>query len=182
MRAKSSPRRARRAKATNAFNARANSTSRFQPGVDDGTQIRLAGEGEAGTRNGPSGNLYIVVNVKPHPLFQREGTDLLLNLPINLAQAALGDEIQVPTMEGEIGFTIPPGTQHGKTFRIKDQGVPHLRRNGRGDLLVTAQVVIPQKLNEHQKELLREFAKTLDKTPSEPRDKGVFGKVKDAFK
>lgn len=152
------------------------------PGVDDGTQIRLAGEGEAGLRNGPPGNLYIVVNVKPHPIFQREGTDLLLNLPINFAQAALGDEIQIPTLEGEITYTIPPGTQHGRTFRIKEHGVPHLRRNGRGDLLVTVQVVVPQKLTERQKEILREFAKTLDKTPTEPRDKSVFGKVKDAFK
>lgn len=150
-------------------------------GVDEGTQIRLAGEGEAGTRGGPSGNLYIVVGVKKHPIFQREGTDLLLELPINMAQAALGDEIKVPILpEGEIEFTIPPGTQHGKTFRIKEQGVPHLRRNGRGDLLVTVQVVVPNKLNEKQKTLLREFAKTLDKEPVEP--KGVFGKVKDAFK
>jgi len=152
-------------------------------GVDDGTQIRLAGEGEAGTRGGPSGNLYIVVSVKPHSMFRREGTDLLLDLPINMAQAALGDEIQVPILpEGEIQFTIPPGTQHGKYFRIKEQGVPHLRRNGRGDLIVTVQIVVPTKLNDTQKNLLREFAKTLDKEPTGSRDKGVFGKVKDAFK
>ncbi len=151
-------------------------------GVDDGTQIRLAGEGEAGLRGGPSGNLYIIVSVKHHPLFQREGTDLLLDLPINVAQAMLGDEINVPTLEGEIAFTIPPGTQHGKTFRIKEQGVPHLRRNGRGDLIVTIQIAIPQKLNEKQRALLREFAKTLDREPIEPRDKGVFDRVKDVFK
>ena len=151
-------------------------------GVDDGTQIRLAGEGEAGTRNGPSGNLYVVISVKKHPLFEREGDDLLLNLPINIAQATLGDQLHVPTLEGDIEFTIPAGTQHGKTFRIKEQGVPHLRRTGRGDLLVTTHVVVPQRLTEKQKELLREFAKTLDRQPLEPRDKGVFGKVKDAFK
>jgi molecular chaperone DnaJ len=151
-------------------------------GVDDGTQIRLAGEGEAGLRNGPAGNLYIVVSVKKHPLFQREGTDLLLDLPINVAQAMLGDEINVPTLEGEIAFTIPPGTQHGRTFRLKEQGVPHLRRNGRGDLIVTVQVSIPQRLSEKQKAILREFAKTLEREPIEPRDKGMFGKVKDAFK
>ena len=152
-------------------------------GVDEGTQIRLAGEGEAGMRGGPAGNLYIVVSVKKHPIFQREGTDLLLDLPINIAQAALGDEIQVPILpEGEIAFTIPPGTQHGKTFRIKEQGVPHLRRNGRGDMLVTVHVVVPAKLNDKQKELLHEFAKTLDKEPTGSRDKGVFGKMKDAFK
>lgn len=152
-------------------------------GVDDGTQIRLAGEGEAGTRGGPPGNLYIVISVKKHPFFQREGDDLLLDLPINFVQAALGDEVRVPVLpQGEVTLTIPPGTQHGKTFRIKEQGVPHLRRNGRGDLLVTVQIVVPQKLSEKQKELLREFGKTLEKQPSDSRDKGVFGKVKDVFK
>ncbi len=152
-------------------------------GVDDGTQIRLAGEGEAGTRGGPPGNLYIVISVKKHPFFQREGDDLLLNLPINFVQAALGDEVRVPVLpEGEVPLSIPPGTQHGKTFRIKEQGVPHLRRNGRGDLLVTVHIVVPQKLNEKQKELLREFGKTLEKQPGDSRDKSVFSKVKDGFK
>ncbi len=151
-------------------------------GVDDGTQIRLAGEGEAGARGGPAGNLYVVVNVKRHPFYRREGTDLLLDLPINIAQAALGDEIQVPTLEGQVPLTLPSGVQPGQTFRIKGQGVPHLRRNGRGDLIVTIQIVVPQKLNEKQKTLLRELAKTLEKEPVGLRDKGVFGKVKDAFK
>lgn len=149
-------------------------------GVDDGTQIRLAGEGEAGVRGGPPGNLYVVVSVKKHPRFRRKGTDLLLDLPINIVQAALGDEIDVPTLDGEVKLEIPPGTQHGKTFRLKEYGVPHLRRNGRGDLLVTVQIVVPRDLNEKQKALLRELARTLGKEPVEP--KGVFGKVKDAFK
>ena len=149
-------------------------------GVDDGTQIRLAGEGEAGARGGPPGNLYVVVNIKDHPIFRREGNDLLLDLPINIAQAALGDEIEVPTMNGKTELTIPPGTQHGKTFRVKEEGVPHLRRKGRGDLLVTVQVTVPQNLNEKQKTLLREFARTIGKEPIAP--KGVLGKVKDAFK
>jgi molecular chaperone DnaJ len=143
-------------------------------------QIRLAGEGEAGLRGGPSGNLYVVVSIKKHPLFQREGNDILLDLPINIAQAALGDEIQVPTLNGDVAFTIPSGTQHGQAFRIKDAGVPYLRRSGRGDLIVTVQVIIPRKLNEKQKELLRELAQTLGKEPVAP--KGVFGKVKDVFK
>jgi molecular chaperone DnaJ len=152
-------------------------------GVDDGTQIRLAGEGEAGTRGGPPGNLYIVISVKKHPFFQREGDDLLLDLPINFVQAALGDEVRVPILpEGEVTLTIPPGTQHGKTFRIKEQGVPHLRRNGRGNLLVTVHIVVPQKLTDKQKELLREFGKTLEKQPGDSRDKSVFSKVKDVFK
>ncbi len=149
-------------------------------GVDDGTQIRLGNEGEAGTRGGPAGNLYVVINIKKHPLFQRDGNDLLLDLPINIAQAALGDEIEVPTLDGNATLTIPPGTQHGKTFRIKEEGVPHLRRKGRGDLLVTVRVVVPQDLNEKQKAVLREFARSLGREPIAP--KSVLGKVKDAFK
>ncbi len=149
-------------------------------GVDDGMQIRLAGEGEAGTRGGPNGNLYVVCNIKKHPLFEREGNDLLLNLPINIAQATLGDEIEVPTLTGDVQFTIPAGTQHSQTFRIKDAGVPYLRRNGRGDLIVTVQVHVPKKLSEKQKLLMREFALTLGKEPS--HEKGVFDKMKDKLK
>ena len=150
-------------------------------GVDDGTQIRLAGEGEAGTRGGPSGNLYVIVNVKKHPLFKRDGIDLHFDLPINIAQAALGDEIDVPTLNGNVTMTIPPGTQHGQTFRLKEHGVPRLQRSGRGDIIVTTKLVVPRELNEKQKELLRELAKTMGHEPI-ARDKGVFGKVKDKFK
>jgi molecular chaperone DnaJ len=150
------------------------------PGIDDGMQIRLAGEGEHGLRGGPPGNLYVVVSVKKHPLFQREGNDLLMDLPINIVQAALGDKIEVPTLNGDVSFTIPPGTQHGQTFRIRDAGVPHLRRNGRGDLIVTTQVVVPRKLTEQQKALLRELARSLVKEPLAP--KGVLDKMKVAFK
>ncbi len=151
------------------------------PGVDDGTQIRLSGEGEAGLRGGPSGNLYVVVNVRKHPLFRREGNDLLLDLQLDIVQATLGDEVQVPTLDGgDAKLTIPPGTQYGKTFRIKEQGVPMLRRNGRGDLLVTIQVVVPQNLSEKQKAILREFARSTGKAPAEP--KGVLGKMKDALR
>jgi len=150
------------------------------PGIDEGMQIRLAGEGEHGVRGGPPGNLYVVVSVKKHPLFQREGNDLLMDLPINIAQAALGDKIEVPTLNGDVLFMIPPGTQHGQTFRIKDAGVPYLRRNGRGDLILTAQIVVPKKLTEQQKALLRELARILGKEPIAP--KGVLDKMKDAFK
>jgi len=149
-------------------------------GVDDGTQIRLANEGEAGVRGGPAGNLYVIVSIREHPQFRRDGNDLLYDLTINIAQAALGDEIDVPTLDSKTKLAIPPGTQHGKTFRIKEEGVPYLRRKGRGDLLVTVQVMVPQHLNEKQKALLREFARTLGKEPNEA--KGVLGKVKDAFK
>ncbi len=155
-------------------------TVSIPPGVDDGTQIRLTGEGEAGIRGGPPGNLYVVVSVRRHPLFQREGTNLLLNLPIDMVQAALGDEVDVPTLDGsEVKLTVPPGTQHGKTFRVKEQGVPQLRRNGRGDMLVTIQLVVPQNLSEKQKAILREFGQTMGRTPVEPR--GVLGKMKDAL-
>jgi molecular chaperone DnaJ len=121
-----------------------------------------------------------VVGVRKHPLFRREGNNLLLDLPIDMVQAALGDEIGVPTLDGgEVKLTVPPGTPYGKTFRIREQGVPQLRRNGRGDLLVTIQVTIPQNLTEKQRALLREFARTMGKMPAEP--KGVLGKMKDAL-
>lgn len=149
-------------------------------GIDDGMQIRLAGEGEHGLRGGPPGNLYVVVNIKKHPLFERDGNDLLLDLPINIAQAALGDKIQVPTLNGTVEFTLPPGTQHGQTFRIKNTGVPYLRRNGRGDLVLRAQVIVPKKLNEQQKALLHELARSLGKEPL--NSKSVLNKVKDVFK
>jgi molecular chaperone DnaJ len=150
-------------------------------GVDDGTQIRLAGEGESGTRGGQGGNLYVVVTVKKHPLFKRDGLDLLLDLPVNIVQAALGDEVEVPTLNGNVSMKLPSGTQHGQTFRIKDQGVPRLQRSGRGDIVVTAKIMVPRDLNEKQKELLRELGKTIKSEPLS-RDKSVLGKVKDAFK
>ncbi len=149
-------------------------------GVDDGTQIRLSNEGEAGTHGGPPGNLYVVVNVRKHPRFQREGTDLLLDYPINMVQAALGDEVTVETLDGDVKLTIPPGTQHSKTFRIREKGVPQLRHNGRGDLIITVQVAIPTELTEKQKALLRELARTMGREPT--GSKGVFDKVKEAFK
>lgn len=149
-------------------------------GVDEGTQIRLAGEGEAGTRGGPSGNLYVVVGIKKHPLFHREGADLHLDLPLNIAQAALGDQVDVPTLDGDFQLTIPASTQQGKAFRIKGQGVPHLRGNGRGDLIVTTQIVVPKHLSEKQKALLRELQRELGKEPI--GDGSVLSKVKGAFR
>lgn len=149
-------------------------------GVDDGTQIRLSNEGEAGTHGGQSGNLYVVVNVRKHPQFQRDGTDLLLDYPVNMVQAALGDEVNVPTLDGDVKLTIPPGTQHGRTFRIKEKGVPQLRHSGRGDLIVTVQVAVPTDLNEKQKALLRELARTMGREPT--GSKGVFEKVREALK
>jgi molecular chaperone DnaJ len=149
-------------------------------GVDEGTQIRLQGEGESGTNGGPGGHLYVQIAIKPHPQFKRDNQDLLYDLPLNMAQAALGDEVEIPTLDGKELLKIPAGTQHGKTFHIKNKGVPNLKRSGRGDLIVTTHVVVPTHLNEKQKALLREFARTLNGlTPNE--DKNLLDQLKDAI-
>jgi len=127
-------------------------------GVDEGAQIRLAGEGEAGTRGGQPGDLYIVIRVKPHEFFEREGDDIYCEVPLTFAQAALGDEIEVPTLTEKVKLRIPPGTQTGTYFRLKGKGVPRLRGMGQGDQHVKVVVVTPTNLTEEQKELLRQFA------------------------
>ena len=132
------------------------------PGVDHGTQIRLAGEGEMGERGGPHGNLYVVLDVEPHPIFQRRNDDILVELQVNVAQAALGAEVSVPTLEGEEKISIPPGTQGGTVLRLRNKGVPHLQRNGRGDELVLVRVAVPTKLSCDQQHLLRELGETLE--------------------
>jgi molecular chaperone DnaJ len=132
------------------------------PGVDHGTQIRLAGEGEMGERSGPHGNLYVVLDVEPHPVFQRRGDDVLVELQVNVAQAALGAQVKVPTLEGEEEVSIPPGTQSGTVLRLRKQGVPHLRRNGRGDQLVLVRVAVPTQLSHEQHRLFQELGKTLE--------------------
>jgi len=132
------------------------------PGVDHGTQIRLAGEGEMGERGGPPGNLYVILDVEPHPIFQRRDDDILVELQINVAQAALGAEVSVPTLEGEERISIPPGTQSGTVLRLRNKGVPHLRRNGRGDELVLVRVAVPTRLTREQKRLFQELGETLE--------------------
>ena len=131
-------------------------------GVDSGTQIRLAGEGEVGERGGPPGNLYVVLNVEPHPTFQRRGDDILVALQVNVAQATLGAQVKVPTLEGEEEISIPAGTQNGTVLRMRKKGVPHLRQDGRGDELVMVRVAVPTKLSRDQKALFQELGKTLD--------------------
>ncbi|HUV89238.1 MAG TPA: molecular chaperone DnaJ [Anaerolineae bacterium] len=131
-------------------------------GVDSGTQIRLAGEGEVGERGGPPGNLYVVLDVEPHPVFQRRGDDILVALQVNVAQATLGAQVKVPTLEGEEEISIPAGTQGGTILRMRKMGVPHLRQDGRGDELVMVRVAVPTKLSREQKTLFQELAKTLD--------------------
>lgn len=154
---------------------------KIPPGVDKGTRIRLAGEGEPGARGGPPGNLYIVLDVRPHAYFRREGVDIVVELGINVAQAALGDKVEVPTLDGTEEMAVPAGTQTGETFRLRGRGVPHLRRNGRGDQLVIVQVLTPTRLSSAQKELFRELGKTLGREVIQQPEKGFFDRLKDAL-
>jgi molecular chaperone DnaJ len=132
-------------------------------GVDNGSQIRLKGEGEAGTRGGAAGDLYIAIAVQEHEFFSRYRDDLLYELPINFAQAALGTEVEVPTLDGSTRLKIPAGSQTGEVFKIKGKGVAHLRGGGQGDLLVTLFVATPDSLNAEQKKLLRELEESLSR-------------------
>ena len=150
-------------------------------GVDHGTQVRLAGEGEDGLRGGPKGNLYILVSVKPHSHFRRRENNIYLDISINVAQAALGDEVAVPTLDGEEKLIIPAATQTGQTFRLRGKGVPRLQRNGRGDQIVTLQVRTPTNLDDSQKKLLRQLGRTLGHEVVEQEEKGFFDRVKEAF-
>lgn len=131
---------------------------KIPPGVDSGSRLRITGEGEAGERGGPPGDLYVVITVREHEFFKREGNDLLCEVPVRFAQAALGDEIEVQTIDGSIArIKMPPGTQSGTVFRLKDKGMPDLKGSGRGNMLVKVKVVTPTKLSKKQKELLLEF-------------------------
>lgn len=150
-------------------------------GVDTGQQIRLAGEGEPGALGGPQGNLYLLVSVQAHKFFKRRENDLLLNLDINVAQAVLGADIEVPTVEGKPEkLRIPAGTQPGKVFPIKGRGVPYLRKSGRGDELVIINVDIPSKLTKEQKELFEKLATTLG-TAVKPKEKGFLDWLNEAL-
>ncbi|MFH1486309.1 MAG: molecular chaperone DnaJ [Chloroflexota bacterium] len=151
------------------------------PGVDDGSQIRLSGEGEAGARGGPPGSIYISISVQEHKIFHRDGNDITLDLPISFAQAALGDDVEVPTVDDNASLKIPPGTQTDRLFVIKGKGVPHLRGGGRGDQLVRIRVVTPHTLDVRQKRLFQELARTLPKPPLSSQEKGFFDKLKDAL-
>jgi len=130
-------------------------------GVDNGTQIRLSGEGQPGVNGGPRGNLYIEIKVKPHKFFKRRKDDVLLNLNINVAQATLGAEIKIPTLYGDEKLNIPSGTQPGKVFKLRHKGVPHLRGSGSGDQLVIINVDIPSRLTSSQRQLFEQLAETL---------------------
>ncbi len=131
---------------------------RIPAGVYDGAQVRVAGEGEAGAHGGATGDLYIEVSIKPHPIFERDGADLYCTMPITFTQAALGAELEVPTLEGKVRFRIPKGTQGGRVFRIRGHGMPDLRTGQKGDLYVKVQIAVPTRLTAEQEELLRRFA------------------------
>ncbi|NLM26447.1 MAG: molecular chaperone DnaJ [Firmicutes bacterium] len=150
-------------------------------GIDDGQIVRLSGQGEAGTRGGPAGDLQIIVRVKPHKIFKRQGNNVICEVPITFVQAALGDEIEVPTLEGSVKMKVAEGTQSGKIFRLRGKGIQDVRGYGRGDQLVQIKVVTPTKLTSRQKELLRQFAS--ERGESHPEEsKSFFEKVKDALK
>ncbi len=150
-------------------------------GIDNGQMLTMRGEGEDGLRGGPAGDLYISINVKPHKLFTRKGYDLYLNMDVPMTVATLGGEIQVPTLMGTVKYSIPQGTQPGTTFRLREQGVTKLNSTQKGDLLVKANVVIPQKLTEEQQELVKKLAESMgDKlTEAKVGKKTIFDRMKD---
>ena len=152
-------------------------------GIDNGMRIRSSGNGEPGTNGGPSGDLYVEIHIKPHTVFQREGDDLHCEMPISFAKAALGGEIEVPTLSGKVSFTIPEGTQSGKTFRLKGKGIKGVRSGFAGDLFCHVAVETPVKLTEKQKDMLRDFEKLTTEGGSKhsPQSKTWRDKVKDFF-
>ena len=149
-------------------------------GVDTNTQIRLAGEGQPGINGGPNGNLYIVINVKPHKYFHRRDYDILMDLNVNVAQAVLGAEVEIPTVDGQATLKIPAGTQPGKVLHMRGKGVPHLRSNGRGDQLVIVNVEIPTRLNQEQRQLFEQLAKSLG-SEVQPQERGFLDWLKEAL-
>ena len=149
-------------------------------GVDNGNQIRLANEGQPGLNGGPNGNFYLEIEIEPHKYFRRKGNDIMLDLDINIAQASLGDEIRIPTVDGDVDLRIPPGTQPGKVFRLRDKGVPFIRKNNRGDQLVTVNVQVPSSLSDNQRKLLEELGKTMG-TEIKNQERSFFDKLKDVL-
>jgi molecular chaperone DnaJ len=148
-------------------------------GVDDGSRIRIAGSGEGGTHSGPPGDLYVYLSVAPHSLFRREGRDTFVDVPVSFPQAALGATIDAPSLGGQTTVTIPPGTQSGTTFRLRGSGMPNVRGAQRGDHHVTVHVVVPTKMNKHQREALDAYALAGGDAVD---DRSFFERVKDAFR
>jgi molecular chaperone DnaJ len=156
-------------------------TLRIPPGVDTGSRLRSAGNGEAGARGGRPGNLYVILHVKPHELFEREGDDLLCEVPISFVQATLGTELEVPTLSGSALIKVPAGTQSGTVFRLKGRGVRNVQGYGTGDLHVRVTVEVPTRLNASQRQKLQEFADLCDASVN-PRARSFFERAKDFFR
>ena len=150
------------------------------PGVEEGTRIRYAGEGDAGRAGAPSGDLYIVLSIRAHEFFEREGYDLRCVIPISFPQATLGAEIEIPGVDGTVSLKIPEGTQSGKELRVRSRGVPYLNEKGRGDLIVRVVVQIPKKLTRAQRELVTQLGESLT-VDNKPAAQGLLEKMKDLF-
>jgi molecular chaperone DnaJ len=149
-------------------------------GVDDGSQIRINGEGESGSKGGSPGDLYVVIRVKSHDFFEREGSDIYCEVPLTFTQAAIGDEIEIPTLTEKVKLKIPAGTQTGTLFRLKGKGVPHLRGYGQGDQHVKVTIVTPTSMSDEQRELLKEFSR-LSGEHTHAQNQSIFERMKKAF-
>ena len=154
-------------------------TVNVPPGVDDGSRIRIAGNGEGGARGGPSGDLYVYLTIAAHQLFKRDGRDTFVNVPVSFTEAALGAKIEVPSLAGDVELTLPSGTQSGTAFRLRGYGMPSVRGTQRGDHHVTVHVLVPTKLNKRQRDLLEEYALA---GGDAVEDRTFFERVKDAFR
>ena len=150
-------------------------------GVDNGSTLRLGREGELGAKGGPPGDLYVALHVKPHKFFKRQGDDVICDVPISFVQATLGDEIEIPTLDGKTSLKIPEATQPGAVFHLRGKGVTHLQGYGRGDQVIRINVMIPSRLTEKQKDLLKQFEDLERDDQYQSRGKGFFEKMKDAF-
>jgi molecular chaperone DnaJ len=154
---------------------------KIPPGVDNGSRLKLRGEGEAGYGGGPQGDLYVVIHVKEHEMFVRQDNDVIIEAPISFPQAAVGTEIEVPTLDGKVKLKIPAATQSGKILRLKGKGIVDLHGYGRGDQLIKIIVETPRSLTARQRELLEEFAKLDGKAVNHPLSKGFVDKLKEMF-
>ena len=153
---------------------------KFPAGIDDGQTLRVRGEGNTGLNGGPNGDLMVTVSVRSHPLFTRQGQDVYCEMPITFTQAACGAEVEVPTLDGKVRYTIGEGTQTGTTFRLKGKGIPYVNGRSRGDQYVTVVVETPTRLTREQKELLRKFEEATSES-AQPKRKKFFEKLRDAF-
>lgn len=149
-------------------------------GVDKGTKLRISGAGHAGHNGGPPGDLYLLINVRAHEFFERKGQNILLTVPIGLAQAALGVDLEIPTLDGSERLTIPPGTRSGTSFRLAGRGVPHINRSGKGDQIITVEIEVPKRLSPEQKDMLRKYAELSGETV-ENIDNGLVSRIKRVF-